>query len=186
MADRPLCPANDGTRTSFKPAMRGDDTVVKATAVAPTNRDIENQVIYGATYKVHATNLDPKKKHTTCCFPSGSKHLVISHLLVPHHPMLLLEPHTATTTTNIPLRLKRRATPNRSRPHRRWWICIPRHPGRMFGVMTVSGIDLGKVDRMLRLDVAIGVCCRWILGLGIRLGRETGESLFPASEREGT
>ena len=52
--------------------------------------------------------------------------------------------------------------------------------------MTVSGIDLGKVDRMLRLDVAIGVCCRWILGLGIRLGRETGESLFPASEREGT
>ena len=62
MADRPLCPANDGTRTCFKPAMRGDDTVVKATAVAPTNRDIENQVIYGATYKVHATNLDPKKK----------------------------------------------------------------------------------------------------------------------------
>ena len=184
MADRPLCPANDGTSTCGKSAMRWDDTIVKATAAAPIDGDTKIQITY-AQHTMFTLQIRIDQTHTTCCFPSGSKHSVISHLLVPHHPMLLPEPHTATTTTGIPTRLKCRATPNRPGSHRRRWIFIPLHPGRIFGVMIVSGIDLSKVNRMLRLDVAIGVCCRWILGLRIRFSGETWEWLFPASEREG-
>lgn len=127
------------------------------------------------TYKTHAgnSNLQNPIQPFTVAFRTDPRTLlllsIIPHLLVPHHPMLLPKSHPSTTasSSSITSRRKRRTTPNGPRSCRRWWFFIPLSNGRIFGIIVIPGIDLGKMNLMLGLDVAVGVHTGGILGLGV-------------------